>query len=243
MDLFLYIVFSYPVVIYSILFIVVLLYWLVCAIGLFDFGSSEVDADIDIAAPEADVDMDLDLDADVDADIDADAGGAESDSTMGLISGLLFKFGLHGIPMTIIISLLVISGWFVSSVAMQFLHPYLGAGSMRFLAGTGVFAASLIAAAWLTGRTISPIRRFLDKRKEDTSAKSLCGRPATVRSGAVTERGGQIQLVKDGSTFILNAQILPGEPQPAKGDTVYILEYHEGINTYTVVSKEKFRGM
>ena len=239
MDLFLYIVFSYPVVIYSILFIVVLLYWLVCATGLFDFGSSEVDADIDIAAPEAD--MDLDLDADVDADMDA--GGAESGSTMGLFSALMFKFGLHGIPMTIIISLLVITGWFVSSVTMQFLNPYLGAGGMRFLAGTGVFSASLIAAAWLTGRVISPIRRFLDKRKEDTSAKSLCGRAATVRSGAVTERSGQVQLVKDGSTFILNAQILPGKPHPAKGDTVYILEYHQDINTYTVVSEDTFKGM
>lgn len=238
MDEFLQTIFSYPVNVYSILFIVVFIYWVVCVVGGFvDFGA-DADADVDV-----DVDMDADIpdagaDMDADADVDMDAGAGNT----GLLAGILFKFGLHGIPMTIIVSLIVIFGWFFSSVLMGFLLPLMPSGAMYYVAGTGVLIGCLIAGSWVAGRLISPIRNFLSRRKEDTSSKSLCGRPVTVRSGTVTEKGGQAVCVKDGYTFILHVQTLPGEPELKNGDAAYILSYHRADNTYTIVSEEKFKG-
>lgn len=233
MELFLNIIFSYPVVIYSVLFIIMILYWLVSMMGLIDFGSSEVDADMDIPSPEAGPDLDM----------DADAGAPEPGSAMGFFSGLLFWFGLHGIPFTIIISLLVIIGWFISSVTMQALPSPLTSGFRGALVGTGVLALSLVLSAWLSGRCISPIRRFLDRNKEDTSPKSLCGMAAIIRSGAITDLGGQAVCIKDGSTFIIQVQKLAGDRELKKDDTAYILEYHPATNTYTVISEERFKGL
>ena len=90
---------------------------------------------------------------------------------------------------------------------------------------------------------ISPIRNFLDRRKEDTSSRSLCGRSATVRSGSVGLSGGQVECTKDGYTYILQVQAAPGDVALKKGDTVYILDYHPSGNVYTVVSEARFKGL
>ena len=63
--------FSPPVITYSILLMVFLLYWMTVIIGVFDFSSLDFDIDID-----ADVDMDVDVDVDADTDVDASGGGS-----------------------------------------------------------------------------------------------------------------------------------------------------------------------
>ena len=236
MEVFFQVIFGYPVSIFSILFILVLIYWLICALGFIDLGSSDPGIEADVSGLEADIGG-----LEADADFDADLGGAESG--VGVFSGLLLKFGLYGIPLTIILSFVIIIGWFLSSLVMQFWLMHLEPGILRYLAGTLVLLCSLVAASWLTGRLIGPVRRFLDRRKEDTSSKSLCGRPAMVRSGSVGSAGGQVECLKDGYTYILQARGIPGDKELKKGDTVYILEYHPGGNVYTVVSEERFKGM
>lgn len=240
MDVFFQVIFSYPVSVFSVLFILVLIYWLICALGFIDIGSTDPGIEVDVSGPDVDA-AGPDLEADLDAGGDVDPGA--SGSSVGLLSGILLKFGLYGIPLTIILSFVIIIGWFLSSIVAQFWLRHMEEGLIRYLAGTGVLLLCLIASAWLTGRFISPLRRFLDKRKEDTSSKSLCGRAATVRSGVVGESGGQVECMKDGYTYILQAQALPGDKELKKGDTVYILEYHASANTYTVVSEHKFKGL
>lgn len=239
MDVFFQVIFSYPVSVFSVLFILVLIYWLVSALGFIDLGSTDAGVEVDVSGPEVDV-SGPDIEADLDAGGDADPGAG---SSAGLFSGILLKFGLYGIPLTIILSFVIIIGWFLSSIITQFWLLPMEAGFVRYAAGTGSLLFCLIASAWLTGRLISPLRGFLDKRKEDTSSKSLCGRPATVRSGMVGESGGQVECMKDGYTYILQVQALPGDKELKKGDTVYILEYHPSANSYTVVSESKFKGL
>lgn len=211
------------------MFIIVLIYWLVGILGFFDFGSTEANADLD-------VDADLEIDAGLD-------GGDVSGVNPGFLTGLLLKFGLHGIPLTIILSFLIIFGWFFSFTTMQFVSDSLPAGPIGASAKIGVFLGALIVSAWLTGKCISPVRRFLHKNKEDTSSKRLCGSSAVVRSGTVSETSGQAVCVKDGYTFIVNVQSLPGDKELKKGDTAFILEHHPQTSTYTIVSEEKFKGI
>ncbi|MDQ6962418.1 MAG: hypothetical protein Q9M28_07830 [Mariprofundaceae bacterium] len=86
MDVFLINISSFPTAIYTTLLVVVLGYWLLALSGTFDLNTFDVD-----------IDMDIDVD-----------GGV---SNLGGIAGLLTTLGLTGVPITIVISLLILNAW------------------------------------------------------------------------------------------------------------------------------------
>ena len=83
---------SFPTLIYTILLVVCVIYWAGAVLGL-------VDLDI----------LDLDFDG-----FDASGGDVGADSphsTPDVLAGLLLRFGLVGVPVTISVSILVLIGW------------------------------------------------------------------------------------------------------------------------------------
>ena len=82
MDTFLHIIFSFPTVFFTFLLALSVVYWLLTMLGF-----------VGIEA------LDLDLDA------------TDSVASLDVFSGLLFRLGLNGVPITIVVSLIALLGW------------------------------------------------------------------------------------------------------------------------------------
>jgi len=142
--------FSGPNMVYTILLMVVLLYWLLVLIGTLDFGS---------------LDIELDLDADVDAEIDAEVGGLEG------MAGILHFFNLGRVPFMVILSFAALAMWASSILA----NYYLSDGSVWFpiLFFLPIVFVGLITAKLLTTPLI-PIFKSLNTAAEAVERTRLC---------------------------------------------------------------------
>lgn len=209
MDVFFAIIASYPVAIYTFLLIVVTIYWLITILGMID---------IDV----------LDF-----TDID---GGSDLDSLGGL-AGLLTKLGFTGVPMTVVLSLVALFGWWVAYFSIWLL-PFSAVGIWHFILGTAILAISLIVAFLVTWVAIIPLRPLFIKNTA-RSKKSLLGQAVEIRSSWVDERFGQAEFKDAGVDLILNIRAKTPN-QLKKGDRVVLLEYIKEDHAYLVIPERDF---
>jgi len=143
--------FSAENIVYTVLLILVLLYWLSVILGGLDMNSFDVDLDFDA---DLDVDMDLDADADVEA-----AGG-----TSGWFVGILHFFNFGKMPTMIILSFVILFAWMINVL----MNHYLGQGDMLFAAMLMIpnLFVSLVITKVITTPLI-PIFKQLNTPEED----------------------------------------------------------------------------
>ncbi len=199
---------SYPTVVFTALVMFVTLYWIISLLGMADMDS---------------VDM-------------GDAGGDGADLTStGVFTGLMLKFGLYGVPLIIILSLISLIGWVLSYFYTRFLHQNVDSGILYYLFGTGALIFVLVVSMWLTGLIISPIRKNIANIPKRNAASNI-GKTATVRTLSVTDMHGEAELHDGGAGLILKVRI-DDEWQNAPlqyGDKVMLSEYIPEINAYRI---------
>lgn len=212
---------SFPTVIFTFFFVLTMLYWLIAMLGL-------VDLDV----------LDFDI-PEVDSDLNVEGGLSSADA----LAGLMLRFGLVGVPVTIIVSIIAIVGWIICYYFVYFLFDYIPEGFLRYLIGIPIFIISLYVAVMITSVVIKPIRVFFSKVEEQAStSKYVVGQTAVVRTSRVDETFGEALLEDGGAGLILKVRAC-GEHSFKKGDRVVLLEYIKEQNVYRVVSEEEFRGM
>lgn len=200
----------FPTVIFTGLVVFVTLYWMVSLLGMTDMDA------VDIG------DM-------------GDLGDGSDMSSNGFLSGLLLKFGLYGVPLIVILTLISLIGWMLSYVYTSLLHQYLNSGILYWLFGTGALLLVLVISMWLTGIIIAPIRKNIAKiPKRDAS--SNIGKTAIVRTLSVTDKHGEAELNDGGAGLILRIRpdIDEREYSLKQGDKVVLIEYINETNAYTV---------
>lgn len=210
MDPFYHNISSFPTVIFTFFLLLFMLFWLVAVLGLV-----EIDA--------------LDL-PDLDMDIDHVSPDA--------IAGLIMKFGLHGVPITITLSILTLLGWFISYYAVYFFGDILGDGLLYFAFGTGIFVAALLISAKITSFLIRPLKPLFKKMEQSTD-KLVLGQIAVVRTSRVDEVFGEAVLEDGGAGLILKVRATHGDGFK-KNDRVALLEYIKDQNAYRVISEKEF---
>ena len=129
------IVTSFPTVIFTLLLAISALYWMIAVLGL----------------------VDLDI-LDVDADGDIDTG--DSMEAQNAVAGLLHKFGLNGVPLTVIITLVSMVGWLLCYYTSFFVINLIPTAPLRFVAGLGLFLVATIISMLITAQLIRPIRKL-----------------------------------------------------------------------------------
>lgn len=200
----------FPTVIFTGLVVFVTLYWVVSLLGMTDMDAVDI------------------------GDV-GDLGDASDMSSNGFLSGLLLKFGLYGVPLIVILTLISLIGWMLSYVYTSLLHQYLNSGILYWLFGTGALLLVLVISMWLTGIIISPIRKNIAKiPKRDAS--SNIGKTAIVRTLSVTDKHGEAELNDGGAGLILRIRpdIDEREYSLKQGDKVVLIEYINETNAYTV---------
>ena len=208
----------YPTVVFTGLVMFVTLYWVVSLLGMADMDSVDV--------------------GDVGGDI-GDMGETGSDvsdlTSTGFFTGLMLRFGLYGVPLIIILTLISLIGWVLSYVYTSLLDKSMVSGVLYYLFGTGALLLVLVVSMWLTGLIIAPIRKNIANIPKRNAASNI-GKTATVRTLSVTETHGEAELHDGGAGLILRIRPYDASTMPSlkKGDTVQLVAYVEDINAYQV---------
>ena len=212
---------SFPTLIYTILLVVCVIYWAGAVLGF-------VDLDI----------IDLDLDS-----LDTSGGDMGTDSphsTPDVLAGLMLRFGLVGVPVTVSVSILVLIGWLLCYYAVHFVFPFVPGRFLEFVIGIPVFLATLYVSARITGVLIRPLRPLFEKATQET-IKQVLGQTAVVRTSRVDNEFGEATLKDGGAGLILKVRTT-GDDRFAKGDKVVIYEKLSEQNVYRIISEEEFLG-
>ena len=196
----------YPTVIFTGLVMFVTLYWVVSLLGMTDMDTVEL----------------------------GESGGDVADlSSTGFFTGLMLKFGLYGVPLIIILSLVSLIGWLLSYLYTSFLHQNFESGILYYVFGTGALIFVLVVSMWLTGLIISPIRKNIANIPK-RNASSVVGKTAIVRTLSVTNKHGEAELNDGGAGLILKIRSELNDNSLKQGDKVLLVEYLEETNTYRV---------
>ena len=138
---------------YTVLLILVLLYWLSVFIGAMDIGAFDVDLDMD-------VDVDVDMDIDVDSEVEVSSSGGN-----WFLEGLrFFNFGV--LPFMVIMSFLILFMWTINILA----NYYWSNGSILF--HLAMFFPSLLASLFLTKIITTPLTGLF-RALRDGDAKDI----------------------------------------------------------------------
>ena len=202
----------YPTIIFTGLVMFVTLYWVVSLLGMADMDS------VDLGESGGDADV-------------------STLSSTGFFTGLMLKFGLYGVPLIIILSLISLIGWLLSYLYTSFLHQYFDSGVLYYLFGTGALIFVLVVSMWLTGIIISPIRKNIAKIPKRNSSNNV-GKIAVVRTLSVTDKHGKAELNDGGAGLILKIRSDTNDGLLKQGDRVMLIEYLDEANTYRVAVVE-----
>lgn len=217
---------AFPTVIFSVMLVVCVLFWLVAMLGFVDIDALDIDLPDGFDVPGAD-----DL---LHATHSAHHEILHADG----LAGLLLRFGLNGVPLTIVITLVTLFGWLISYYSSYALSGVLPFAWLRFLIGIPVFVASLIGGMMITSVLVKPIRPFF-KKTEQVTRKQVLGQVAIIKTSKVTETFGEAEFQDGGAGLIL--KVRTSEPNDfKKGDKVVLLEYLAGDNTYRIISETEF---
>ena len=217
---------SFPTVVFTILLAICLFFWAVAVLGM--------------------VDIDL-LDFDI---LGADGFGHHGHHDFGdigpdvsnanALAGLMLRFGLHGVPVTIIVSLMALLGWLITYYTVHFLFFLVPGDILRYVIGLGVVIGATYVSAMFTAVLIKPIRPLFKKAQQQTE-KHVLGQTAVVRTSRVDASFGEATLDDGGAGLILKVRA-SGDSTFKKGDRVVLFEHLKNENVYRVVSEEEFSG-
>lgn len=208
---FISVVFDFPTFLYSLALAVVLVYWIAAIIGLVDFGESSIDLDI---AEHADVSVD----------------------DLGTIAGYVVAFGLSGVPFSIVVTLLVVIGWTLSTLAGIWVLAWVPTLPLQIVAGLVVLAACFALSIVIAARIVRPLRgAFVTDYARQNS--DLIGQTCTITTGSVDEKQGYAQVAQRGAGILI--QVWSPSPNGLqRGSSALILEYDAAARRYLVQSMD-----
>lgn len=198
---------GFPTIVFSILLAVVLVYWLLAIVGLVDFG-------------ETDVDLDIGEHADMPGD------------DLGTIASYVVAFGLTGVPFSIVVSLLVVVAWTISTLAAIWLMPWVPTTLLQIGVGVVLLALSAAASIIITARLIRPLRGAF-VTKYGTHSADLVGQSCRILTGVVDEKQGRAEVAQRGAG--INIRVWAPSPNTLqRGSTALIVEYDATAHRYLV---------
>ena len=186
--------FSAVNVAYTVLLIVLVVYWLLVIVGL---------ADIDAF----DIDIDADFDADLDVDVDAPG------HVPGLGQQTLGFLNIGEVPVMFYVSIVALSMW-VGSIKI---NEWLGNSNIWLAL---VLAVPNLIVGLMVAKAVTQPFRWMNLRKDIKN--EFEGRQCLVSTGEVTEKFGECEIV-DGDTPIKVFARTRGGETLKKGDAATIV--------------------
>ncbi|MDR1647248.1 MAG: hypothetical protein LBR88_04320 [Zoogloeaceae bacterium] len=214
---------GYPTVLFVVLLGVVVVYWCLAIAGLVDFEQGEVDLEIDLDAGSSD-----DL-------LDVPSGGEEEGVSVSGLAGMLVALGLSGVPFSVVVSLVVFFGWFISTLASLWLLPLAPTAVLRFIVATGILLGSAALSVIPAAACVRPLRRAFVKTRA-LSSVALVGRECVIETGTVDEHFGRAVITGEDGEFHL--RVVAATPnQLTRGAAAVVVDYDVARRVYRVAAR------
>lgn len=219
------VVVSWPAMIYSVLLLVVLVYWVLAIVGIFDFHHHLAGLEIHHGAdlhigPHDGLHVDHHLD--------------HKPDEVSELASFLMAMGLSGVPFSIVISLLVLIPWMLVCLAAQWLIPLVPFESLRWLAGLAVIVPAQLVAIPITARAIRPLRGLF-VRHTALGNRALVGEQCKVLTLNVDQGFGRAEVTVGSTAY--NISVHADTPNTlTRGSTAVILEYDEITSRYLIAA-------
>jgi hypothetical protein len=164
----------------------------------------------------------LDLDLDVPEDVGADGH-------LGDLPGAMLRLVNAGhVPLTVVLSLLILAVWLISIFANYLFNP-----NHSLLTAGGLFVAALVLGVVVTKILTQPLIPLMRRLKEAEDAKPVIGEVGVVRSIELSDACGQVEVNRgDGAPAILNARLSSGSNPLPRGTAVVVLSIDEKTGIY-----------
>ncbi|MEW6302401.1 MAG: hypothetical protein AB1705_02960 [Verrucomicrobiota bacterium] len=217
---------------FTLLVVLMVLYWLMVASGLVHLDSMDSGMDVHL-----DGHADLHADGDVHADGDAHADGDSDSHTHGhggILNAFLTFLHVGELPVTIILSILVLCGWAFSILANHYLNPNYG-----LVRGLVLLVPNLIVCVLLTRVLTYPFRKIFRKLDQDFDEKiQIVGQVVKVLTGEVTTGFGQASLEHKGVPLTIQVRTT-GDAVLKRGDKALVIEQDREKGLFKVVRYEE----
>lgn len=203
---------SFPTAIPTVLLAVLLIYWLLSIVGVIDLGDH--------------THIDLDLDG-------GHVGHADGHGTdLGTLAGYLVAFGLGGVPLSVVASVLVFCTWLATALLHRYAIVHVPTDTLRWVAGAGVLLFSCALAIPITARVLKPMRGLFVKHAARSNS-SLVGLSCKILTQSVDERFGRAAVDNHGVS--LNIRVWARVPNTlVKNADAIILDYNAANQQYEV---------
>ncbi len=211
-------------VVYTVLLVIVLIYWMSIIVGVLDTGSFDIDFDLDV-----DVDLDVDLDVDVDADMDVDADG---DVGGGWFAGALHFFNFGKLPFMIIMSFVILFQWAMALLAN---HNF-GHGSVIFALVTAL--PILFVSLSMTKIITTPLIPVFAKLDTAAEPVNYIGKTGTLILPPTRNKLGQAEVIDEGNPLIISVKVSEDEAIPKKGESIVVIHEADNKTHFIVTSSE-----
>ena len=193
--------------------------------------------DVDMFDADIDLDVDVDVDVDIDTDVGADVGATvdpdfDPESLRG-ITGFMLKWGLTGVPVTVVVSILVASAWLISYILASLLMPLVPLALLKWLIGAALLVVSFGLAIPVTAQFIKPLKSAFVSYTAKTKA-SFIGCECMVKTGSVNESFGQAEYDDGGAGMLFDVRAKESD-DISKGDLVILKTYNEDDGSYWVI--------
>jgi RNase P/RNase MRP subunit p29 len=189
---------------YSLLLLLVMLYWVTVFVGVLDLDFLDFD-----------LDADAEIDVDTDIDVDADAEGAFSG---GFLANTLAFFHVGAVPFMIFFSILVLSLWTFSLIGNHYFGEKFAWFAMALIIPNLLF--SLAVTKLLTWPFKGSYQRM---NRQGISKRELVGKMCRITTAVSPGTIGQAELTYDEQNFLL--KIRSQEESIAKGEQALLIEY------------------
>lgn len=210
-----------PVILpYSILLVVVLIYWGSILLGALDFSALDIDFDLD-----ADIDADVDMDVDADTDVDG--------SATGWFAGLLHFFNFGKLPLMIILSITVLSAWSLAILG----NYYVGQNSWGFALATLIpnLFVSLLVAKIIT----TPLVPLFERLDGTAEAIDYIGQTCRIRLPAGASKFGQAEVIIDDDALLINVKTDSDANVIQRGESAVVVGKTSDGKYYLVEKREE----
>lgn len=239
MEEFLAVSLSYPTVIFTGLLVATFLYWLLVIVGALGIDVLDASAGHEGVAEGAAEGV-----AEGAAE-GASEGASESLSGTGgdhahgggheggALVGKSFAFQLRSVPLTLVLSLVVLIGWILSWLGSRYLLHGMSLGP-EWLIGTAVLATAIIVAFPITAVVVRPLALVL-KVEKPVSRRDLVGKVVRIDTSRVDHRFGMAKA-EDGAGGLLVQVRCDAEGHGlGRGSNALVVRYDATREVYEVV--------
>ena len=195
--------FSAQNIIYTVLLVLVLIYWLSVILGALDMNIFDIDLDVD-----------TDFDVDLDADVDIDGGG-----TSGWLAGALRFFNFGKLPTMVILSFAILFAWMINVLV----NHYFGGGSLIF--AVMLMIPNLFVSLLLTIVITTPLVPIFQQLNTPEEEVDYIGMMCKLTITADKTKKGQAEVIHKDRSLLIYVKVDKEEEVEKinKGEEAFIL--------------------